>query len=131
MKKVIIPKGVICNNGCFGGIYTKNFEFGGTYVNKDTTLYGYNLISGTSNLKRLVLDCGNKTISNFNYYSNLEEVYLSGNITRIGDSCFSTDSKLKTLEITDNVTWIGNNAFANCEKLSNLILPKKTYSYWK
>lgn len=59
----------------------------------------------------------------FNNCNNLEEVYISDGVTEIGDSVFGGCRKLTTISIPDSVVDIGENAFDCCRSLVNVVLP--------
>ena len=88
------------------------------------------------------LDLSEATIvaSDFPYYNNhctrdneigdnmfcntdIVEIVLPGNITKIGNSAFSNCSNLQKIDIPNSVTTIGENAFSHCGALKSIILP--------
>ena len=59
----------------------------------------------------------------FRNNTNLKQVVIGDNVTRIGESAFYNCSNLKSVTIGANVKEIGEYAFFGCELLTEIILP--------
>ena len=61
-----------------------------------------------------------KQSSPFEAPESIEKVYMTGNISNIGDSTFADMSSLSSIVIPDSVESIGNNAFSGCTGLESV-----------
>ena len=65
-----------------------------------------------------------KTANNGRVYCNmLQEVYIGGNVTSIGNYAFSQCYSLESVTIPDGVTSIGTNSFNSCYSLASVTIP--------
>ena len=77
-----------------------------------------------TSLKTVVITGG--YIANYAFYgcSNITEVTLPQNITRIGNNAFQYCYKLKTVNIPESVVTIGESAFYDCDAINNVTIPE-------
>ena len=57
------------------------------------------------------------------YFSNIVEVHISNNVTKIPDESFVACERLKTVTLPTKLKEIGKKAFGRCESLKNIDLP--------
>ena len=55
--------------------------------------------------------------------TNLKEVILPADLTKIGTSCFYGCASLTSIDLPNSLTSIGTHAFRNCSALTNINLP--------
>ena len=74
-------------------------------------------------------DYGDYNLVPWNYYSYyIDQVYLDGEITSIGDNAFYNCSSLTSVTIPGSVTSIGDDAFSGCSSLTSITIPDSTTS---
>ena len=81
-----------------------------------------NTFSGCSNLQKVVLPKGLKTIPSFDGCKNLEEIVWPDNYTSF--ESFYGCSKLKSFQIPEGMTTIPSWAFSGCSSLTEINIPE-------
>ncbi len=82
------------------------------------------IFNGCELLESVTINCEIIANQMFDGCSNLTELNLSQNVTRIGDSAFRDCSSLTEINLPEDITYIGNNAFDNCSSLKEIRLPQ-------
>ena len=57
-----------------------------------------------------------------NFYFNITDVYLSNEVTRIGDDAFYDFWSLTSITTPNSVTYIGSSAFGHCDELTSVTI---------
>ena len=66
------------------------------------------------------------------YQSNITSLYMSDNVTTIGDNAFMGCSQLTSIRLSENLISIGEHAFQICQSLTSIIIPEsvRTIPFW-
>lgn len=66
------------------------------------------------------------------YNSNITSLYMSDNVTTIGDNAFMGCSQLTSIRLSENLISIGEHAFQICQSLTSIIIPEsvRTIPFW-
>lgn len=70
----------------------------------------------------------NNALGSFMGCTNLDKVYLTGNINTIGKNTFKNCTNLKSIEIPASCKWVGAGAFIGCPNL-NIVAKGNTTKY--
>lgn len=102
------------------GVTDFTFEDGTSFPTLPTYMF-----SEMTNLKNVKLPSDLTRIPNYCFYncSKLQKVDIPDTCTRIGDYAFSGCSNLKDFEIPSQVTTLGPYAFRNCTSLKDMEIP--------
>ncbi len=76
-------------------------------------------------LTKVTFSCGIKSIPEFCLYKcpNLTDVFISEDVTRIGNSAFSDCVSLKNIQLPEKLEVIESSAFNNCTALEEITIP--------
>ena len=82
--------------------------------------------SGGNNLEYIYLSPQMSTIGNsaFASWRGIKSITISESVDSIGSNAFQNCSSLQNITISDGVTSIGSNAFYNCSSLQNITIPE-------
>lgn len=102
-----------------------------TYNNKPVIAVANSGFSGFSNLKEVILSSNLTKLNNSAFYGckALTTITLPNTLTNIGQSVFSNCTSLETITIPSNVNIIYNQAFSGCSKLNTIVFKNVTMTF--
>lgn len=112
-------------NGIVEKIYDTDCAYDEIIIPDRTTVIG-DYAAHNINVKKIFFPNSIKELGNFSFLecSNIEEIILPPNVTKIGERCFKGCKNLKSINLPDSIQYIGPSAFSDCERLEEIILPK-------
>lgn len=93
-----------------------------TLWERPVTVIGVDCFSYIFPLQKVYLTENITEIGDYAFFcnSNLKEIVNGDNVEKVGNCAFAFSEKLETVELGDKLLYIGESAFSNCDKLEIL-----------
>lgn len=138
IKRIVIQPGeeyIYLGDRCFGNVPFTSFELNRNFTwqcgQKSQSPFKF---EGDAPLATLILGDDMTAVGKYGFYyagSRFDKVYMSDNITSIGDNAMGDFTNITELKLPSGLEEIGQEAFKKCSRLKSLIIPASVKSIGK
>lgn len=138
IKRIVIQPGeeyIYLGDRCFGNVPFTSFELNRNFTWQCGQKYQSPFkFEGDAPLATLILGDDMTAVGKYGFYyagSRFDKVYMSDNITSIGDNAMGDFTNITELKLPSGLEEIGQEAFKKCSRLKSLIIPASVKSIGK
>lgn len=138
IKRIVIQPGeeyIYLGDRCFGNVPFTSLELNRNFTWQCGQAYQSPFkFEGDAPLATLILGDDMTEVGKYGFYyagSRFDKVYMSDNITSIGDNAMGDFTNITELKLPSGLEEIGQEAFKKCSKLKSLIIPASVKSIGK
>lgn len=138
IKRIVIQPGeeyIYLGDRCFGNVPFTSFELNRNFTwqcgQKSQSPFKF---EGDAPLATLILGDDMTAVGKYGFYyagSRFDKVYMSDNITSIGDNAMGDFTNITELKLPSGLEEIGQEAFKKCSRLKSLIITASVKSIGK
>lgn len=135
IKRIVIQPGeeyIYLGDRCFGNVPFTSFELNRNFTWQCGQKYQSPFkFEGDAPLATLILGDDMTAVGKYGFYyagSRFDKVYMSDNITSIGDNAMGDFTNITELKLPSGLEEIGQEAFKKCSRLKSLIIPASVKS---